>query len=239
MPPRVRVKRTAAVWRNAAPGVGRGVLRGDSVYQSLKDDILNLRVRPGERIGELQAAQRLGVSRTPAREALRRLEHEGWLVSAPHQGFSVRVYSLREVNHVYELRIAIERHTARLAAERAPHASLARLTTTWRALDGRRDRMTLLDWLDADEALHTGIADVTGNAELTGLLQRINERIRIIRRIDYSRPERAVATRQDHLEILALIQAGNPQAAADRMERHILDAKESVKVLAQIYFIQE
>ncbi|HYM69894.1 MAG TPA: GntR family transcriptional regulator [bacterium] len=213
--------------------------RGESVYKTLKDRILTLRLRPAQRISEIQVAKELGVSRTPAREALRRLEQEGWLVLVPRQGYFVRAYSLREVNQVYDLRIAIERHTARTAAERAPDASLARLAERWDALDTRGGAMSPLDWLDADEAFHLGIAAVTGNAELVDLLRRINERIRIIRRIDYSRPERATSTRRDHLEILALIQARAPQAAADRMERHILDSEESVKALAQIYFVQE
>jgi DNA-binding GntR family transcriptional regulator len=220
-------------------GGGGRTSRGESVYKTLKDRILGLQLRPAQRISEVQVASELGVSRTPAREALRRLEQEGWLVLVPRQGYFVRAYSLREVNQVYDLRIAIERHTARTAAERAPHESLAQLAKEWEALDHRRGAMSPLDWLDADEALHLGIAIVTGNTELVNLLRRINERIRIIRRIDYSRPERATSTRRDHLEILALIQAGAAQAAADRMERHILESEESVKALAQIYFVQE
>src|SRR5579859_7735428 len=101
--------------------------RGEAVYKTLKERILTLHLRPAERISEIQVAKELGVSRTPAREALRRLEQEGWLVLVPRQGYSVRAYSLAEVNHVYDLRIAIERHAARAAAERAPHVSLARL----------------------------------------------------------------------------------------------------------------
>lgn len=178
------------------------------------------------------------MSRTPAREALRRLEQEGWLVLVPRQGYTVRAYSIREVNQVYDLRVAIERHTARTAAARAPHAALGRLAREWEALEGRRRSMSPLAWLDADEAFHGAIAEVTGNEELTGILQQINERIRIIRRIDFSRPERATRTRADHLEIVGLIQARRPAAAADRMERHILESKESVKALAQIYFVE-
>ena len=213
--------------------------RGEAVYKTLKERILTLQLRPAERISEIQVAKELGVSRTPAREALRRLEQEGWLVLVPRQGYSVRAFTLAEVNQVYDLRIAIERHAARTAAEGAPHASLARITEDWERLDERRGAMTVLDWLQVDERLHLGIAAVTGNTELVELLRRINERIRIIRRIDYSRAERAVSTRRDHLEVLALIQARAPREAADRMERHILDSKESVKALAQIYFVQE
>jgi DNA-binding GntR family transcriptional regulator len=225
--------------RRVPRGGGGRAPRGESVYQALKGKILSLQLRPAQRISEIQVAKELGVSRTPSREALRRLEQEGWLVLVPHQGYFVRAYSLREVNQVYDLRIAIERHTVRTAAEGAPHASLARLAEEWEALDDRRGATSPLDWLAADEALHLGIAAVTGNTELVDLLRRINERIRIIRRIDYSRPERATSTRRDHIEILALIQAGASHEAADRMERHILDSKESVKALAQIYFVQE
>jgi DNA-binding GntR family transcriptional regulator len=236
-----RVQHGGASGRRRPPGRSgeNRVPRAESAYKHLKDKILTLQLRPAERISEVQVARELGVSRTPAREALRQLEQEGWLVLVPRQGYVVRAYSLAEVNQVYDLRIAIERHTARTAAERAPHASLARLAEEWEALHERRGAMSPLDWLEADEAFHLGIAAVTGNAELLNLLRRINERIRIIRRIDYSRPERAASTRRDHIEILALIQGRASREAADRIERHIVDSEESVKALAQIYFVGE
>jgi DNA-binding GntR family transcriptional regulator len=99
--------------------------------------------------------------------------------------------------------------------------------------------MTTLDWLEADEAFHSLVAETTGNRAMAAMLQRINERIRIIRRIDFTRSERAALTRAEHLEILDLIQARKATAAAARMEQHILSSKESVKALAQIYFVQE
>jgi DNA-binding GntR family transcriptional regulator len=215
------------------------VLRTDSVYAVLKDRILSYRLRPSQRISEIQVATDIGVSRTPAREALRRLEQEGWLILVPRQGYYVRAYSTREVDEIYDLRIAVERHAARAAAERAPHASLARLEKRWEALDHRRDTLSPLDWLEADETFHRLLSEVTGNRELVSVLQRINEKIRIIRRIDFTRPERAALTRMEHLDILKLIQSRRAMAAADRMEQHILKSKESVKELAQIYFIQE
>jgi len=99
--------------------------------------------------------------------------------------------------------------------------------------------MIPLEWLEADEAFHSLVAEATGNRMLVSALQRINERIRIIRRIDFTRSERAILTRTEHLEILDLIQARKPPAAAARMEQHILSSKESVKALAQIYFVEE
>jgi DNA-binding GntR family transcriptional regulator len=215
------------------------LLRADFVYSAVKGKILDNRLRPSQRISEIQVAREVGVSRTPAREALRRLEQEGWLVLVPRQGYSVRAFSLREVDEVYDLRIAIERHTVRTAAEHAPHPSLSRLRQEWEALEKRREKMGPLDWLEADETFHRRVAEVTGNREIGALLRRINERIRIIRRIDFTRPDRATFTRAEHLELLSLIQAGKAAVAADLMEQHILRSKESVKALAQIYFVQE
>lgn len=214
------------------------VLR-DLVYHAVKSKILDSHLRPAQRISEIRVANDLGVSRTPAREALRRLEQEGWLILVPRQGYYVRAYSVREVDEVYDLRIGIERHAARTAAERAPHASLSRLREKWEALERRSATMIPLDWLEADETFHSLVAEATANRMLASVLQRINERIRIIRRIDFTRPERATLTRTEHLEILDLIQARKPAAAAGRMEQHILSSKESVKALAQIYFVQE
>jgi DNA-binding GntR family transcriptional regulator len=235
--PSSRIERIGAEDRRAEE---RGsVLRADSVYSAVKGRILSYDLRPSQRISETQVAKELGVSRTPAREALRRLEQEGWLVLVPRQGYYVRAYSLREVDEVYDLRIAVERHTARTAAEHAPHASLSHLRQEWEALESTREAMSPLDWLDADEEFHSRVAAVTGNRRLMAILQRINERIRIIRRIDYTRPERATLTRAEHLDIVDLIQARSAAVAADHMEQHILRSKESVKALAQIYFVQE
>lgn len=214
-------------------------MRTDSVYRVLKDKILNYRLRPAQRITEIQVAEDLRVSRTPAREALRRLEQEGWLTLVPHQGYYVRAFSTREVDEIYELRVAVERHTARIAAERGARDALARLAGKWSAMGDEQGLADPLMWLQADEEFHRSIAEATHNRELVAALQRINERIRIIRRIDYTRAERAALTVQGHLEILDRIQAGDAAVAADRMEQHILESKASVKALAQIYLTQE
>jgi DNA-binding GntR family transcriptional regulator len=213
------------------------MLRTDSVYRTLKEKILNNQLRPAQRITEIQVAEDLGVSRTPAREALRKLEQEGWLTLIPHQGYYIRAFSTREVDEIYELRVAVERHTARLAAERAPHASLTTLADQWTAIGAQG--ADPLSWLEADESFHQTVAEATHNRELVAILQRINERIRIIRRIDFTRPERAALTVKEHMEILERIQAGKADAAADRMEKHISSSKESVKALAQIYLTEE
>lgn len=223
-------------------GVGDGrekILRTDSVYRVLKDKILDYRLRPAQRITEIQVAEDLRVSRTPAREALRRLEQEGWLTLVPHQGYYVRAFTTREVDEIYDLRVAVERHTARLAAERGARGILAQLTEKWAVIAGEQERTDPLMWLQTDEEFHRTIAEATHNRELVRALQRINERIRIIRRIDYTRAERAALTVQGHLEILDRIQAGDAAVAADRMEQHILESKTSVKALAQIYLMHE
>ncbi|HEV2356881.1 MAG TPA: GntR family transcriptional regulator [bacterium] len=215
------------------------VLRGDSVYRVLKDKVLDYILRPGQRMTEEQVAEDLHVSRTPAREALRRLEQEGWLTLVPHQGYYVRAFTTREVDEIYELRIGVERHTARISAERGAPEALARLDAAWTEMQRAPAAGDALVWLRADEEFHYGVAASTGNRELAGALRRINERIRIIRRIDYTRHERAASTIREHLEILARIRAGDAASAADRMERHILESKASVKALAQMYLMEE
>jgi DNA-binding GntR family transcriptional regulator len=209
------------------------------VYRVLKNKILDYRLRPAQRITEIQVAEDLRVSRTPAREALRRLGQEGWLTLVPHQGYYVRAFTTREVDEIYDLRVAVERHTARLAAESGNRGVLAQLSEQWARIAGDSQRTDPLMWLQADEEFHRTIAEATRNRELVRTLQRINERIRIIRRIDYSRAERTVLTAQEHLRILDRIQARDGAVAADRMEQHILESKTSVKALAQIYLMEE
>ena len=94
------------------------------VFETLRDAIINQVLRPGERLMEIQLAEEMGVSRTPVREAIRKLELEGFVVMVPRRGVYVAGISMKDIHEVFEVRSALEALAASLAAERITEEEL-------------------------------------------------------------------------------------------------------------------
>ena len=212
-------------------GVKNGSGHASAVYSALKQRIVQFELRPNERLTEVQLAQEFATSRTPVREALFKLEREGWVVNRPHQGFAVRNFSLSELDDIYEVRIALEWLSVRLACANMAAHDLERLINFWShpAANASPDPLIMLKH---DEDFHVAIADGTGNQELVSQLQHTNERIRIIRRIDFTKEARVKQTFKEHARILELIRRKDVEAAQEAMEAHIRISKGSIRALA-------
>ena len=216
--------------------------RGSSVYTTLRDMAISYQFKPGERLSESELAERLGVSRTPVREALARLVMDGFLVPAS-RGYMQRTLDVKESLDMYEARVAIERECVRLAIERATDAQLGE-ALAYLEQNQRVPADTPMERLvDIDEGFHLRLADMAGNAELRRMLCSLNERIRFIRWIDMESVGRA-STQQEHLEILRAIRARDPAAGERLMAAHIGLRREQIvdaiaRGLARIYLPQE
>lgn len=144
-----------------SPRILRAVLR-------LREMILTGALPPGQRVAELKVVDLVGVSRTPLRLAMERLEHEGLLARRPSGGFVVREFTLHDIQQAIELRGALEGVACRFAAEQHDEAGLARLTATVSALDavlGSREPTveTLSRYVDLNEQFHQQIVELAGN----------------------------------------------------------------------------
>ena len=208
----------------------------------LRDMAISYQFKPGERLSESELAERLGVSRTPVREALARLVMDGFLVPAS-RGYMQRTLDVKESLDMYEARVAIERECVRLAIERATDAQLGE-ALAYLEQNQRVPADTPMERLvDIDEGFHLRLADMAGNAELRRMLCSLNERIRFIRWIDMESVGRA-STQQEHLEILRAIRARDPAASERLMAAHIGLRREQIvdaiaRGLARIYLPQE
>jgi DNA-binding transcriptional MocR family regulator len=198
--------------------------------------------KPGERLSESELALRLGVSRTPVREALTRLVADGFLLPAS-RGYMRRELDVKESLDLYEARVAVERECVRLAVERATEEQLgeaqAYLEQSQRVPPGTPIRQLV----DLDEGFHLRIADMAGNAELRRMLVSLNERIRFIRWIDMESVGRD-STQREHLEILRALSARDAQASERLMAEHIGLRREQIveaiaRGLTRIYLPQE
>lgn len=204
----------------------------DAAYGTLKRDILDFRLAPGDRFTETEIADRLRVSRTPVREALFRLEREGYLEVRQRNGWLVKPLDFDTLDHFYELRSVLE-----IAAVRAlcapgqvpdPLRALQPLAQIWRVDSARYSSDG--EWLaDLDERFHTDLVAAAGNPEIARVHRAATERIRIVRRLDFTQPERIARTYAEHGAILEAILARDAGRATTLLQAHIGDSQAAVR----------
>lgn len=210
----------------------------EQIYVALKSDIHDFRLIPGDRLSESDIGNRMGASRTPVREALFRLRKEGFLEVAPKTGWFVRPLDFEKLEELYDLRIILElASVARLCAhatEAAP--GLEDLKTTW--LVSHAERLNDPNQVGAcDEAFHSTLVSAAGNAEVSRVHQEVTERIRIIRRLDFTRDDRINATYDEHAKILRAIILRKQDIAQYMLRSHIEQSKLEVrKITLQTLF---
>ncbi|MFN8123679.1 MAG: GntR family transcriptional regulator [Thermoleophilia bacterium] len=200
----------------------RGLL-AENVYRRIRTDLLRGRIRPGAKLTEQWAADHYRASRTPVREACRRLAEEGLLVHRPRHGYSAPVIDTAEISELYDVRRVLENMSVRRAcAAENGRGVLAQLRRAWSgdAPDPGEDAVF------RDEAFHIGLARLTGSRVLAGMLEGINARIRLVRVHDFLDPGRVSATITQHLEILDAVEARDADRAADLMDAHISESQE-------------
>lgn len=193
----------------------------DRVYNQIKDDIFEFRLLPGSRFTETEVARRTSASRTPVRQALYRLQREGYLEVYYRNGWRVRPFDFDYFEELYDVRIVLELAAVeRLCRAPAGQASpeLEELRETW--LSGERLREPPMV-AALDERFHCLLMDAAGNREMARLHRELNERIRIIRRLDFTQEYRVEATYREHGEILESIFARNLVEAQQRLRSHI------------------
>lgn len=200
----------------------------ERVYNEVKNDIFDFRLMPGQRFSENEVSARLGVSRTPVREALYRLGHEGYIEVVSKSGWTVRPFDFEYFENLYDVRMVLELAVVKWLCEADPMPALTELKETWlvpaeeRISDGRA--------LGAmDERFHEVLVEATGNEELGRIHTDIAERIRIVRRLEFSIPERVDQTYAEHAQILRAILRRKADAVALMMRSHIETAKAEVR----------
>jgi len=209
---------------NAASSAGGMV---EHIYEELKGQAISFALKPGSRINEGEIARRLGVSRTPLREALNRLAAAGFLMFEPSKGFFRKPFAAVEIFDLYELRQAIEVAAARLAAERALEAQLDELEAFLSESARQEEGRTVDQLVQFDEGFHERIVQLTGNAEMLASLRNINDRIRFFRWIDME-SERRQGTQQEHRRILEALRRHDGEAAAGMLQTHIAQRREQI-----------
>lgn len=210
--------------------------RADHVYFSVRDDIFDMRLLPGDRMTEGSIADRFGVSRTPAREALQRLQSDGLMRGYVRGGWEVVPIDFKRFEDLYEMRKLIETFsvTRLFGADGTLSATalqmLERLDRIWnvpraqRVRDGR-------EMVALDEAFHEALVLAAGNEELSAAMQRVTDRIRVVRRLDLVYGDCIDDTYNEHIAILAAIRALAADRAVELLGRHIEGSRAEVRTL--------
>lgn len=198
----------------------------DRSYRALREEIVELALPPGTALAEVEQAARLGVSRTPVREALARLVAEGLVTQQGGRGLVVAELGAERIAELYEVREALEVQAARLAAKRRDPAAFAELERELRDATGliddddptRRRYYALVDRLDA------AIDTACGNEYLVASLDALRTHLARIRRIAAGRPERLARAADEHLQILRAILDGDAALAEAATRVHLRNA---------------
>ena len=217
--------------------------RADAVYAQLKRDVAEFNLVPGDRFTENELSERLGVSRTPVRQALFRLQQEGFVEVLFRSGWRVLPFDFDQFEQLYDLRMVLETTAAhRLCAdgERVDRGRLEQLTAIWLVAvpDRSSDMAQVSQW---DEEFHCSLVAAAGNAEMARVHRDVTERIRIIRRLDFSKQARIDATYEEHGKILKAIQRKRGDQAAMLLRAHIETSQAEVRkiTLHQVHLARQ
>lgn len=222
-----RPTRAATVVR-VAPGPASEPTLADQAHARIKQMVVDFALMPGERISESELAQRVQVSRTPLRAALQRLAREGLLQLVPRLGWQVAPLDFDVMDELYDLRVLIECDAARHLAEHEERPELRQLADVWLVPAAER----LRDGAQVgalDEQFHALLVQGSGNREMARVHQEITERIRIIRRLDFTKAARIDATYDEHARILRAITRRRADEAQRLLRAHIAQSKLEVR----------
>ncbi len=195
----------------------------DVVFRTLRQGILTGELKPGERLMEIHLADRLGVSRTPIREAIRKLELEGLVTMVPRKGAEVAKISAKNLKDVLEVRVALETLAIRLACERITPEGLEELKQACDNFEQttKNDSMDVTSITKADVALHDVIVRATGNERLTQMIYNLQEQMYRYR-FEYIKDTAYHALLiQEHTRIYESIRDGQVDKAVEEITKHI------------------
>ncbi len=206
----------------------------DKAYQTVRERIVRGVYPASSRITEQEVAVAAGVSRTPVREALRKLHAEGLLEFIPHQGAVVTEWTTQDQDDVFELRALLESYGAARAARRMTPEGIAELRQiaedqyheTLSKTEGYLERIG-----DLNSAFHRGIHEFAGSVRLGGALSSLIEAPLITQTFRTYEDEDLIRSASHHLEIVRALEARDPDWSAALMRSHILGARGALRLL--------
>ena len=200
----------------------------DVVFNTLRQAILKGELKPGERLMEIALAERLGVSRTPIREAMRKLEQEGLVVMIPRRGAQVANITEKDLNDVLEVRIALENVAIEKACARMTEEEMRRLWLAAKEFEHTIAEGNLVKLAEADVAFHEVIYQASDNKRLIQVLNNMREQIYRYR-VEYLKDVESRKTLvEEHYAVYRALKARNQQQAVKDICIHIVNQQNAI-----------
>jgi DNA-binding GntR family transcriptional regulator len=201
----------------------------DVVFNTLREAILRGDLVPGERLMELQLASKLGVSRTPIREAIRMLEQEGLAITIPRKGAIVAGMTEKEMQDVLEIREALEELSVQVACDKISDEEIARLRKNMKNFQRALETGDLKKMAQADVEFHDVIYQATDNQKLINMLNNLREQMYRYRVEYLKNPDNHQQLLDEHEAIYQGILERDKDAVTAMMRRHISNQVDVVK----------
>ena len=205
----------------------------DVVFHTLREAILKGDLKPGERLMELQLAEKLGVSRTPIREAIRMLEQEGFAVTIPRRGAEVAKMTLKDMEDVLEIREALDELAVRIACEKITDEQLKNLIRVKGEFEECTRTGEVRKIAEADVLFHDIIYEATDNPKLVNLINNLREQVYRYR-VEYIKdPKNYPVLIREHEAIVQGLREKNSRKAEAAMHEHVVNQAMAVKAVIQ------
>lgn len=207
---------------------GPGLLK-EQAYAEIKRQILGGELAPGSFLAERQVAARLGMSKTPVRSALERLEAEGFLSISPQQGAIIRDLSVAEIADQYEIRMAIESFVVRSLAGKLSAPQVERLRANLKLQQANLAVGDVGRGVALDEEFHGLFCEFLGNQEILRVMSQLRDKThRVIFRVFTINGVRMTRSYEEHRAIAEAVIKGEPALASTRIEEHLRFGLESL-----------
>lgn len=198
------------------------------VCETLRNAIVAGVLKPGERLMEIQVAEELGVSRTPVREAIRKLELEGFVVMIPRRGTYVSDLSIKDINEVYEVRTALDVLAAELAAERITEEELEEMERLLVEIGEYIEQYDMDKIVEADSKFHDILYRASRNERLVGIINNLREQLTRFRSLSMSYPGRLKDMLGEHTRLVEALAQRNVALAKNLAGEHMANAEQTL-----------
>ncbi len=206
----------------------------EAVYHRLKENIIRGKLLPGSKLVETEIAKRLGVSRTPLREAINRLGQEGLIEIFPRRGAFVKKHSLQEIMENLEIREVLEGLAVRLTAKHATPKMIQEMKHCFRGFTSKKVETALPLYAHRNVHFHNKIIDASRNQKLIALIRNLYDQMDMVRLNTIALPGRAQKSLAEHLNIIRLIEAKRAEEAEKYLRAHIRDLHQAVQKLPKL-----
>jgi DNA-binding GntR family transcriptional regulator len=209
---------TSALTRISRTNGGRA---GLAVYDALREAIVTAELEPGQQVSENEIADKLGVSRTPVREALARLRDDQLVQIVPQLGTFVSRISVSGVDDAQFLREALECSAVRLAAERADAADVAELGILIQRQEAARDAADASAFFVLDDELHSTLCELSGRPIAWTIVARANGHLNRVRRLSLAEPRYIAEMIEEHKAVVDAVGQADPDLAENALRHHL------------------